>query len=72
MKVRGNCEICKEPIVLGDMTLYESGQYLCCNCQIDLNKGIELKEVYRKRRREIMEQLSELNMELDINNIDVT
>lgn len=72
MKIRGNCEICKEPIVLGDMTLHKTEQYLCCNCQIDLNKGIKSKEILRRRRKEIMEQLSELNKEMDINNIDVT
>ena len=72
MKIRGRCKICKEPIVLGDLTLHKSGQYLCCNCQIDLNKEVEFKEVLRRRRKEIMEQLYELNKELDVNNIDVT
>ena len=69
MKVRGNCEICLEPIVLGDMTLHKSGKYLCVNCQIDLNNEIEVKEIYRRRRKELLNQLSEINREL---NNDIT
>lgn len=68
MKIKGNCEICKEPIVLGDMTLHKTGVYLCANCQIDLNRGIEIKEIYRKRRKEIMEQLSEIDSNLNVDN----
>lgn len=71
MKRYGNCEICKEPIVIGDMTLHKSGKYLCANCQIDLNNDIEIKEIYRKRRHEIMMQLTELNKELEVSEIDV-
>lgn len=71
MKVYGNCEICKEPIALGDMTLHKSGQYLCANCQIDLNNEIAIRDIYRKRRNEIMMQLNELNKELGVNEIDV-
>lgn len=71
MKQYGNCSICTEPIALGDMTLHKSGQYLCANCQIDLNNKIKVKEIYRKRRYEIMMQLNELNKELEVNNVDV-
>lgn len=71
MKQYGSCEICTEPIALGDMTLHKSGQYLCANCQIDLNNKIEVKDIYRKRRHEIMMQLNELYKELEVNNIDV-
>ena len=71
MKTYGNCEICSEPIALGDMTLHKSGQYLCASCQIDLNNEIAVKDIYIKRRHEIMMQLNELNKELEVNNIDV-
>ena len=67
MKVRGYCEICGEPIVLGNMTLHKSGKYLCAKCQIDLNKDIEFKEVLRRRRSEIMIQLSEIDSDLEVN-----
>ena len=66
-KIRGNCEICGEPIVLGDMTLHKSGKYLCALCQIYLNKGIEFDEVLRRRRKEIMNQLSDIDSELGVN-----
>ena len=71
MKIYGNCDICKEPIALVEMTLHKSGKYLCASCQIDLNKEVSIKEIYRKRRHEIMMQLNELNKELGANNIDV-
>ena len=67
MKVRGNCEICGEPIVLGDLTLHKSGKYLCALCQIDLNNGIEFDEILRCRRKEIMIQLSDIDSELKVN-----
>ena len=65
MKVRGNCEICTGPIVLGDMTLHESGKYLCVDCQIDLNNGLGIKKILRRRRKEILCQLSEIDLELN-------
>ena len=65
-KVRGCCELCKEPIVLGEMTLHKSGKYLCVNCQIDLNRKISYKKILRRRRKEIMTQLSEIDKELNI------
>ena len=72
-KVRGNCEICKTSIVLGELTLSKDGRYLCALCQIDLNKGIEFRNILVKRRLEILEQLHEIDEELNVENrIEVT
>jgi len=71
MKQRGNCYICSEQIVIGEMTLHKSGKYLCANCQIDLNRKIEYIEILKKRRFEILNQLYEINKELNVDEIDV-
>ena len=69
MKLRGKCGICRKPIVIGDMTLHKSGEYLCANCQIDLNKGIDFRNILINRRNEILFELSEINFGLK--NVDI-
>ena len=65
-KIDSKCDFCGEPIKKGDMTLHESGRYLCVSCQIDLNRKTEYKDILRKRRKELLVQLSEINKELGI------
>jgi len=72
-KIYGHCEICHNSIVLCALTLSKDGRYLCALCQIDLNKGIEFKEILRKRRLELMEQLHDIDEELGMEKrIEVT
>jgi len=70
-KIDGNCEICGEPIKKGDLTLHKSGKYLCAKCQIDLNREMELREIYIRRRIELLNQLHEIDIELGIDNTNM-
>ena len=63
-KIDGECEFCKEPIVKGDMTLHKTGRYLCASCQIDLNNGLSLVDLFNKRKDELFCQLGEVTFTL--------
>ncbi len=65
MKDRGQCKICKEPIVFGDMTKRKDGNYYCVICHIYLNRNIEFKEILYKRKNELLFQLGELEFEIN-------
>ena len=60
MKERTFCEICGEDIVKGYMTEKE-GHYYCAKCLIDLNRWKEYIEILFSRKKELEEQLIEIN-----------
>jgi uncharacterized Zn finger protein (UPF0148 family) len=65
MKERILCFLCREDIAKGDMTRWKDGKYYCCNCQIDLNRKLEYDKIIEKRKKELREQLDELENNLD-------
>jgi len=67
MKKRTLCELCGEDIAEGYMTEYKNtGHYLCAKCMIDVNRGIEQLKILQNRKKELMEQLQELEIEIEL------
>jgi len=60
MKERTLCEICGEDIVKGYMTEKE-GHYYCAKCLVDLNRWKSHIEILFSRKKELEEQLEEIN-----------
>jgi len=61
MKERTFCLICGTDIVIGDMTRWKDNNYYCANCQIDLNRKLDYDKIIDNRKRELEEQLEEIN-----------
>jgi len=62
MKERTLCFICGTDIVKGYMTRWKDNNYYCVNCQIDLNRELEYNQIIENRKKELREQLQELEM----------
>lgn len=64
-KIRGKCLICKEQIVLGDMTRWKDDKFYCAKCQVYLNRGLEYKEILKKRREDLLRELYEIDIVIE-------
>ena len=67
-RVYDKCNICREPIKKGYLTEGKDGNHYCAKCLIDLNRKIEIKVIMQRRKNELKQQLSDLEIELGENN----
>ena len=65
MKERTLCYICGEDIVKGYVTKGDDEHYYCAKCLIDLNRWKNHLEILYRRKKELEEQLNEINLVLE-------